>query len=53
MERFGETHKPCVEIQDGQSRYIKELQCEVESQDNNFLLLQNEYDNLNCRYGLK
>lgn len=53
MKRVGETHQLCVEIQDRQSRYIKELECEVESKDNNFLLLQDEYDNLNCRYGSK
>lgn len=49
LEKVGETHHLCVEIQDQQSRYIKDLECEVESQDNNFVLLQDEYDKLNCR----
>lgn len=51
LERVEETHHLCVEIRDEQSRYIKELECEVEAQDQNFVLLQNEYEELDCRYG--
>lgn len=51
LERVEETHHLCVEIRDEQSRYIKKLECEVEAQDQNFVLLQNEYDELDCRYG--
>nr|XP_034301687.1 COP1-interactive protein 1 isoform X19 [Crassostrea gigas] len=50
LERVEETHHLCVEIRDEQSRYIKKLECEVEAQDQNFVLLQNEYDDLDCRY---
>lgn len=46
------THQLCLEREEEQSRYINDFKNDIETYQTDNILLQKEFEKLNCRYGL-